>query len=121
MANDINWDNRFGKPPENWSAGEFRMVVISTLNTLNAQSKLTSVSLEILSKTVSLLPCSKHDEIITELRDCIKIDGEKKESRKLESFRGMISLRNAIIGIALTAIFSVLVTLLTSFFFIGKP
>ncbi len=94
-SNDINWEDRFGKPPENWSQGEFRMAVISTLNTQNTQWKLLTTSLELLTKTVSLLPCSKHDDKIIELTDCMKKFKNFNGEVGVETIRGKFSLRTA--------------------------
>jgi hypothetical protein len=67
------------------------------------------------------LPCTTHTSELKVLNTWKQTYNGANANRKIESFKGMVSLRNLIIAIVLTSAFSILVTLLTSFFFIGKP
>ena len=67
------------------------------------------------------LPCAVHSSNIEALKAWKQTCNGANANHKLESYKGRVSLRNTIIAIALTAVFSVLVTLLSSFFLIGKP
>jgi hypothetical protein len=118
--NDINWENRFGNPPEKWTQQEFKMAVISTLNSLNISSKLTAVSLEVLAKTVTLLPCSKHEETILELKDCIKQKSELRTSLAIENVRGKFSIRTAVMN-GIFIIIGAAITILMNYLLSGKP
>lgn len=104
MANGIDWEARFGRPPGEWSDSEFKMAMFSILNSQN--------------DTLKALPCAKHTKDIQELQNC--------NATAIEEVKGKWSLKvsNAqMVGSILggTAVTTFLIWILNNLFgFLGS-
>jgi hypothetical protein len=67
------------------------------------------------------LPCAVNDKRIKDVEAWKATCNDEKSEQKLEKYRGSISLKNAIILIVITNLFSIVVTLLTNYIMMGKP
>ena len=98
---------------------EFNDQVLLMMGELKGSVDSMKGRLEGVATKVDTLPCISHYDRLkvlegwkTNCNGAIKIETTEK-------LKGTISLRNAVIGIALTAVFSILVTLLTNYLIIG--
>jgi hypothetical protein len=67
------------------------------------------------------LPCATHTTEIKELKVWKQTCNGARANRNIESFKGMISLRNAIILVLSSSALSIIVTILCNYFLSGKP
>ena len=73
------------------------------------------------NKKLDGLPCAANVADIKELKKWKGNCNGEKSAKNLESFKGMISLRNAIVLIVCSNAFSIFVALVLNYFLIGKP
>ena len=100
---------------------EFADQVLLMMGELKGSVDGMKTRLEGVAAKVDTLPCISHYDRLKVLEGWQNNCKEAVKTESIEKVKGTISLKNAIIGIALTAVFSILITLVTNFFILGTP
>ena len=86
----------------------------------NLQGTMNSVKEQVgsIDSKVDALPCVNHSDALKNLETWQKSCTNGKKMIETEKMKGSISLKNAVIGIILTAVLSIGITLATKFVFL---
>ncbi len=77
--------------------------------------------LDDVEKKVGTLPCVRHNGQLNALEEWEKDCKANKNSVGIETYKGNISLRNMILAIVFSSLFTLGVTVVVNYFMIGKP
>ncbi len=99
---------------------EFTDQVLLMMGELKGSVDSMKTRLEGVATKVDTLPCISHCDRLKVLEGWQTNCKEAIKTESTEKIKGTISLKNAIIGIVLTAVFSILITLITNLFIAGK-